>query len=492
MEIFQISSEITPLAKVGGLGDVLMGFSRELLKKGHSVLPIIPAYGAIDRAQLRPLNREEWFDSRFRDTPIRASLSYYEFDTALPVALLDTEDGFFRNEKTIYDAHDGASAYLLFCRAIVDWMIATHQAPDIVHLHDWPTAILPTVYQTVTKQEPPFRTVFTVHNFEYQGRCSWDDLSQIGLYQHNVPDPSRLADPVHDCLNLVKAGLLSADVSTTVSPTYAQEVRTQEQGNGLQEVLSSLDDRFIGILNGLDSTYWNPETDILIPKQYGLSSKPRPSSRVLEGVRFAKKFNKKHLFQSIGIPLIEGAPLIASVTRLVPQKGTSLIKDLCYRSEEMNTQCLVLGSVPDHQTEQDFLHLDSFLRARGRGAVFLANNEAFAHKAYAAADMFVVPSIIEPCGLTQLIALKYGTIPIVRKTGGLADTIIDLDSTSGIPNGFMFESADVNALVQTTHRALKAFHNLQRWEELMVQGMVQDHSWTKPGNAYCAVYAGDN
>jgi starch synthase len=496
MDILQIASEMTPIAKVGGLGDVLMGLTRELLWKGHSVLPVLPAYGVIDTSQLTPDGKEEFFSTSYNGTVCKAKVTYYHFDGKLPLALLDTEEGLFRNRETIYGDGVPEATFIFFCRAVVEWILATNRKPDIVHIHDWPTALVPSVYQALTGKKPPFGTVFTVHNFEYQGRCSWDDLARTGLFQHNFSNPALLQDPVHPCLNLVKAGLLTADFSTTVSPTYANEVRTPAGGRGLHEILTGLHDRFFGILNGVDYTFWNPEIDPYIGTRYGvalpeeieLRTKKAKDPDSFSAIQKAKRLNRDRLFFSIGVEPLENVPLIASVSRLVNQKGIWFIKDLFYKAEELNFQCLVLGSVPEPGAEKAFAELDLFLRSRGRGAVFQISDEGLAHKAYAASDLFVVPSIVEPCGLTQMIALKYGSVPIVRKTGGLADTIIDVDTHSCQANGFVFEEPQSQSFISCTQRALALFSDRTQWGGIMLRGMKQDYSWNIPCDAYISVY----
>lgn len=489
MDILQIASEMTPIAKVGGLGDVLMGLTRELLRKGHSVLPVLPDYGVIDTSQLVPDGKEDRFSISFGDTVRHAKVTYYHFDGKLPLALLDTDDGLFHNRETIYGDGAPEATFIFFCRAVVEWILATNRKPDIVHIHDWPTALVPSVYRALTGRKVPFGTVFTVHNFEYQGRCNWDDFGRAGLFYHQFPNPSLLQDPIHPCLNLVKAGLLTADVTTTVSPTYANEVRTVAGGRGLHEVLTGLHDRFVGILNGVDYTFWNPEIDPYIGTKYGVAAVEEIAGRTkFAAIQKAKRLNKERLFYSIGVEPMENIPLIASVSRLVNQKGIWFIKDLFYKAEELNFQCLVLGSVPEPDAEKAFAELNLFLRSRKRGAVFQISDEGLAHKAYAASDLFVVPSIVEPCGLTQLIALKYGSVPIVRKTGGLADTIIDVNTNSPQANGFVFEEPQSHNFICAAQRALALFSDRTQWEEVVLRGMKQDYSWNLPGDAYLAVY----
>jgi starch synthase len=481
MQILQIASEMTPIAKVGGLGDVLMGLSRELSWKGHETLAVLPFYGLINVEQLTPDGRVDWFDTEFDGVKHRACVSYFHLHNEIAIALLDTETGYFRNRRTIYGDGDSTASFLFFCRAVVDWLVTFKRRPDILHVHDWPTAALPFMYQFFTHEKPHFKSVLTIHNFEYQGRCDWRDLGRAGILRHDFSSHALFQDPVHQCVNLVKAGALSVDAVSTVSPTYAREMLTPEEGQGLDTLLIGLGKKFVGILNGIDYAFWNPEIDTHLAKRYD-------SSQEIGEIRAAKKQNRSHLFYSIGVPEIPDVPLIASVTRLVRQKGIHLIRDLFARAEEMNFQCIVLGSVPEPTAERDFAELDAMLRSKGRGAVFLMSDEAFAHRTYAASDIFVTPSLFEPCGLTQLIALKYGSIPVVRRTGGLADTIIDVQRNEAVSNGFTFDQPDSSHFTAAVTRALDLFQHPSDWEKLLLKGMKQDFSWNQPGNQYVSLY----
>jgi starch synthase len=481
MQILQVASEMTPIAKVGGLGDVIMGLTRELSWKGHSVLAVLPFYGLIDTEQLISEGRAEWFETEFDGIRQKASVSFFRSHGDIPLALLDTESGYFRKRRTIYGDGDSNASFLFFCRAITDWLLTTNRQPDILHVHDWPTALLPAIYGIAGRSKPPFKSVFTVHNFDYQGRCGWEELNRIGIYPGDFLDPSILKDPCHECMNLVKGGLLFADASTTVSPTYAREMITPEEGQGLDGVLTHLGNRFSGILNGLDYAFWNPEIDPFLAKKYGLSQE--------EGqIQAAKLENRERLFFNIGVPVIRDVPLITSVTRLVMQKGIWLIRDLFAQAEALNFQCLLLGSVAEPDAERAFVELDGFLRSKGRGAIFLMSDEAFAHRTYAASDIFIAPSVFEPCGLTQLIALKYGSIPVVRRTGGLADTIVDVEQSDSASNGFCFDAVDSSQFTSAVARACHLFKDKEAWRLLMERGMKQDFSWNHPGTQYVELY----
>lgn len=481
MRVIHVASELTPIAKVGGLGDVLMGLTRGLSSKGHDIVTLIPFYGFIDREHLAPELKIDWFDTEFDGVKRRAFVRYYRLQEDLTVGLVDTENGYFRNHFSIYGNQDGVAGFLFFCRAVADWLLTSHRPFDILHVHDWPTALLPSIYQIVSGGKVSCKSVLTVHNFEYQGRCDWRDLARVGIHSHHFADPSVLQDPGYSCLNLVKAGLLTVDRATTVSPTYAREMLSQEHSFGLHDVLSGLGEKFVGILNGIDYSYWNPKTDVFLSTRYA-------DSDGIPAVRAAKRENRARLFSDIGIPVMPNIPLIASVTRLVKQKGIYLMKELFSQAEPLDFQCLVLGSVPEAGAIDSFLSLDAQLRAQGRGAVFLMSDESLAHRTYAASDIFVVPSVFEPCGLTQLISLKYGTIPIVRRTGGLADTIIDIDQNLSASNGISFDLPDAVHFTAAVVRAMGLYRRQEAWEALMARGMMQDFSWNFPGNEYIALY----
>jgi starch synthase len=477
MRILHVTSEITPIAKVGGLGDVLMGLTRELASRGHEVLVILPFYGCIDVAKLTDEKKEDSFETICEGEKQRGKISYFRAANGVEVGLFDTETSYFRREKNIYGE---VGRFLSFSRAVAEYLRAGRRKFDIVHLHDWPAALVSLFYRVLIPQDPSFSTVFTIHNFEYQGRCSWDDVKMVGFSREDFQDPSCFQDPAYDCLNSVKAGLLTCDRATTVSPTYAKEVLTPQGGTGLDKVLASLGSRFQGVLNGIDDLFWNPAHDPYLSCPYSLESKA--------SVRTSKRQNKHQLFSKLGLKVLDDLPLLISVTRLVQQKGIYMIRDLFAQAEELQFQCVLLGSVPEQEAELAFKELDSLLRAKKRGAVFLGSQEELSHELFAASDIFVAPSLFEPCGLTQLIALKYGSIPIVRKTGGLADTIVDVDVNRQDGNGFLFETPTSESFIATARRALLRFKDPEGWSNLMKKGMSQDFSWRNPGDQYEALY----
>lgn len=481
MKVLHVASEMTPFAKVGGLGDVLMGLTRELTWRGLDVEAVLPHYGSIDMQLLTPLGREDIFETQYDGSSHKAHVRHYRLFDTISVGLLDTEAGFWKNRGGIYGGQDEVFSFVFFCRAMADWFASTNAYPDILHAHDWQTSMLLALCRAQGLVHEKMRSILTIHNLEYQGLCSWDDLRRAGITPELFLDSTLFQDPTRNCLNLLKGGILSADYVTTVSPSYAREVLTPEGGAGLHEVILKISDRFHGVLNGLDYTYWNPSLDTSLFTQYGCE-------QGMAYVRKAKRQNKERLFAQLEIPLRE-EPLIASVTRLVPQKGTSLIRDLFLRSQSLGVQCILLGTAGSEEAEKEFAQLNMKLRQSGTGAVVLKNDEAMAHRLYAAADLFVVPSHFEPCGLTQLIALKYGAVPIVRRTGGLADTIIDLDGPGrDSANGFCFDVFEQAAFEDACQRALTAMKNEDLWCDLMCRGMRQNFSWESPGANYKALY----
>lgn len=485
MQIVHVASEMTPVAKVGGLGDVLMGLTRELSWKGHETLAIIPNYGVVDRHWLTPTGKVDTFDTCFDGMTHRGIVTYYTLYNDITVGLLDTEWGYWKQQQKIYGNIDEVASFLFFSRAVADWLIQTKRRPNILHVHDWQSALVPLICRSLDrgKDLSSFKSILTVHNFEYQGCCHWGDIARIGLFPLNFSDPSILQDPWHPCLNMIKAGLLSVDFVTTVSPTYSQEVKTSEGGRGLHHVLTSLGDRFLGVLNGLDYAYWNPEIDPLLFERFSTSLGKNHISK-------AKLGNKQQLFTQLGLPVCEDRPLVASITRLVPQKGIYLIQNAFFRAESLGMQCVLLGSVADAGTEPLFRALDTELRRKGNGAVLLMSDEMMAHRLYAAADIFVVPSLFEPCGLTQLISMKYGAIPVVRRTGGLADTVADVDrGPASQANGFVFEQPDQPGFDSALLRALILYsRNKDKWGEFMIRAMKQDFSWHQPCMRYLELY----
>jgi len=481
MHIVQIASEVAPIAKVGGLSDVVLGLSRQLKTQGHTVAIVVPKYDCIDESQFSmQCISEHNISSYFADSWHSNTIWKSFLDSELAISLLDCHhpNAFF-NRGCIYGAKDDLDRFLYFSRAVLDWLQAKNSAPDIIHIHDWMLAAV----SLLIRQEPfkehfaNTRVVFTIHNIAYQGKCQAYDLEKIGLdakwCQENMQDDH------NSCLNLVKGAILFSDHVTTVSETYAEEVMTLEFGMGLEGVLAKNRHKFSGIVNGIDYAYWSPKTDRHLA--FGYSSDD--GDALFEN----KEKNAKVLRERLGLAQTNTKPLVAVVTRLVEQKGVPFIKHALFQAHAKGMQAVVLGTVPDPSFAHEFEELSSRFTTDPDVRVVLEQQEALAHMLYAAADIFLVPSIFEPCGLTQLIALRYGTPPLVRRTGGLADTVFDI-SADDLGNGFSFDEKSVEAFDCALHRALAHFQDKTKWRALVLRAMQCDYSWGSSALRYIELY----
>ncbi|MFI5333753.1 MAG: glycogen synthase [Chlamydiales bacterium] len=490
MHIFHIATELAPIAKVGGLSDVLYGLSKELVRQGHKVEILIPKYDSIDYSQLKHLKVE------MREVPciegthqIQNTVWSAELDGLRVLLLEPHHPHYYFNRGKIYGCGDDIERFTYFCKAALEYLIKAKAQPDILHLHDWPTALVAPLCKEV--YEPlglkPEGIVLTIHNLEYQSKCLPQQLIRIGLHGDTPEMREKLEDLiVKGTINLLKGGIEYADFVTTVSPAYEKEIKTPHGGSGLDTVLLKYETKLKGILNGIDEAFWDPEKDPLLVRRYkthGLHSLDQ-----LQDVHEGKKENRNHVRMHFGLKE-ENSPLVCSVTRLSQQKGPELILYALNRSVKKGGQFVLLGSDHGSKTEQDFLALHGLEQKVG---ICIDRDEALAHLIFAAADMIVIPSYYEPCGLTQMIALRYGTVPLVRRTGGLADTIFDID-TATVPeelrNGFNFDFYDTGGIDWVLDRAFTCWANdRKKWEMIMFNGMQQDFTWKNPTAAYLEIY----
>lgn len=493
MHIVHIASELAPIAKVGGLADVLLGLSRELSWKGYDIDIIIPKYDCMNSTEVRDLNIDYEDLISYYDGAWHRNTVWVGWVENLKVYFIEPHNTrHFFNRGCFYGCEDDLDRYLYFSRAALEFLLKRQLNPDIIHLHDWQTAAVSTLYQEVYKNlgltKP--KVVFTIHNIEYQGRCKPIDLEKAGLDGSALLAPKKLQDNhfSHEA-NLLKGAIVYSDYITTVSPNYAKEVKTVEGGRGLETTILEHQDKFSGILNGIDYSYWNPEIDRYLPVHF--SSRETPANKKDRNTLDKKAYIKKLLREKLTLGE-EHRPIVGCVTRLVPQKGIEQIKHCLARTLEKGGQFVLLGSSPIASINNEFHHLKHHYTDHPDVSLTLHHQEDLAHLIYAGSDMFAVPSIFEPCGLTQMIALKYGTIPIVRKTGGLADTIFDVDY-SGKPlnetNGYTYDFPDNIGLESALDRAIACwFHDPDRWRSLMMNGMQIDFSWNLPSNQYLEIY----
>jgi starch synthase len=493
MHIVHIAAELAPLAKVGGLADVILGLCRELSWKGHDVDIIIPKYDCMDSAQIRDISIVQKDLLSFYQGEWHHNTVWMGWVENLKVYFIESHHPrFFFNRGCFYGCEDDTERFLYFSRAAIEFIYKNLLHAEIIHLHDWQTAIIAPLckdmYRPLGLTRP--KTVFTIHNMEYQGRCSIQDLNRIGLDGIVYAQPDKLEDNLYpNVLNLLKGAIIYSDAVTTVSPTYAKEVLTSEGGKGLESTLIQYKNKFIGILNGIDYSYWNPEIDRFLPAHF--SSRETPANKKDRNTLDKKGFIKKVLRERLLLEE-EHRPIIGCIARLVPQKGIDLIKHMILHTAEKKGQFVLLGSSPIPAINAEFHRLKHEFTDHPHVHLTLHHQEELAHLIYAGSDMFIVPSIFEPCGLTQLIALKYGTIPIVRRTGGLADTVFDVDF-SGKPfsetNGYVFDDPTAAALDAALQRAIQCwFEDPERWRLLMINGMNMDYSWNYSADLYLDVY----
>jgi len=468
MEIVHIASEFAPLAKVGGLADAVAGLTKALAAKGHNVEVILPRYDLFPPLELQKVRK---FLVIEKGIQIEATLWTTQYEgVTLTLISADHPEGYFHRQK-IYGEMDDNDRFLFFCKVASKVIQQKTSPPDVLHLHDWMTAAIP----LFLKKNRPEKIIFTIHNMKHQGKCAPFNLERLGLDF----DEEALCDPIEpEALNLFKGAVLESNQVTVVSPTYAKEIQTKEGGFGLSTFLSAHKKKIQGVLNGIDTEYWDPETDPLLEANYSLKT-------FAEG----KKANKYLVQKRLDLTLDEKAPLIVAITRLVPQKGPDLIAYGIERCAQLGGQFVLLGSFGDKETERQFEQLKRSFAYDRHIAFHLEYDEPLSHLLYGASDMFLMPSLFEPCGLTQMIAMRYGSIPLVHATGGLKDTVFD-PSSSKKPNGFSFQIPDNKGVSSVLERAFSVYHGpKQKWEELILNGMGSDWSWDASAQKYLDLYS---
>ncbi|KAE8655593.1 putative starch synthase 4 [Hibiscus syriacus] len=382
-----------------------------------------------------------------------------------------------------YGEQDDFKRFSFFSCAALELLLQAGKKPDIIHCHDWQTAFVAPLYWDLYAPRGlnSARICFTCHNFEYQGTAPASELASCGLDAYQLNRPDRMQDnSAHDRVNPLKGAIVFSNIVTTVSPTYAQEVRTAEGGRGIHSTLNFYSKKFLGILNGIDTESWNPSTDMFLKVQY--------SANDLQG----KEENKDSMRRLLGLSSADDrTPLVGCITRLVPQKGVHLIRHAIYRTLEMGGQFVLLGSSPVPHIQREFEGIANQFQNHEHIRLILKYDESLSRYIYAASDMFITPSIFEPCGLTQMIAMRYGSVPIVRKTGGLNDSVFDVDDDT-IPNryrnGFTFTTADEQGLNSAMERAFSLYKTDESWQQLVRKVMNIDFGWESSASQYEELY----
>lgn len=468
MKVVQLGVEFAPIAKVGGLGEVIQGLSRELTRQKVQVDVILPKYDFLDVRKLSKLKVEVPEFTCLGHTNAMWSATC----EGCSLHLLESSTNYFRRGK-IYGCEDDTARFLYFSRACLEYLKLKNEPIDILHLHDWHVAVCALLAKEIFSL-PIKAILLTIHNGEHQGRSAPWDLEAIGLKKHDLLQDD---DPAHPkALNLLKGGIVYADWVNTVSPTYAKELLTAAIGGPLSKTFRKYKDKLSGFLNGIDQTTWDPSNDPNLPKPYAASS-PLPE------ILAAKEAARTALRKRFSLPLTH-RPWVGSITRLVPQKGPELIEHGLRQTLALGGSFLLLGSSPLPKIQKHFDKLKQEFVGSPQALLHFEYDEELSHLLFAALDFLLVPSHFEPCGLTQLLAMRYGTLPIVRGTGGLKDTVFD----EGAPhpqNGFVFRDLDPTALAATLQRAILLFQNEQeKCNALLIRDMRQDYSWTQLSKNY--------
>jgi starch synthase len=469
MNILFASSELSPFAKTGGLGDVLAALPAALRKRGHSVSCVLPLYRSA--AAVAKDRRPADLQITVPMGAASATASIWEDVTPAGVKLFFVQqDGYF-DRPSFYgtaagDYPDNAARFIFFSKVAVELAKHIRPVPQILHSHDWQTGLIPAL---VHAAELPFRTVYTIHNLAYQGSFWAFDFEMTNL-------PGKYFSPpgveFYGRLNCMKAAITLADQLTTVSPRYAEEIQTYDFGCGLDIVLQENNRKLTGILNGVDYGVWNPLTDPLLPHPF--------SARSLKG----KAACKKALLKEMGLPP-GNAPLFASVSRLTGQKGFDLLSAMMDEFLEQDVRYVLLGAGEPFYQEY-FSQLSR--KHPSKVAAKIGFDEGLAHRIEAGADFFLMPSRFEPCGLNQMYSLRYGTIPIVHETGGLADSVENYNPLSGEGTGFRFSPYDRIALARAVEAALDVYRNPKVLARLRRNAMRQEFSWNVAAAQYEKVY----
>ncbi len=485
MYIVQIASECAPVIKAGGLGDVVYGLSRELENQGNCVELLLPMYDCMRYDHIWGLH-DAYQDLLvpWNGGAINCSVYCGWVHGRLCFFIQPHSSDNFFNRGCYYGCSDDNMRFAFFSKAAMEFLLKSNKRPDVIHCHDWQTGLIPVLLYEIYQHHGMWaqRVCYTIHNFKHQGSCGVEVLDATGLYRTEYYfDYSRLRDNFNPfALNMMKGGMLYSNAITTVSPHHAWEAHYTAISYGLGHTLHLNQHKFKGILNGVDYNIWSPETDQYIPYHYSPET-------------FAEKAkNKKALRERLLLQDVD-KPIVAFIGRLDDQKGVHLVHHSIYYALGNGAQFVLLGSATEASINNRFWHEKHHLNNNPDCHLELGFNEELSHLIYAGADIIVVPSNYEPCGLTQMIGLKYGTVPVVRGVGGLVSTVFDWDYDQDHErkdrNGFVFYEADNHALETALERALKLWYNEPKlFKKLALQGMACDYSWNIPGQEYMDLY----
>jgi starch synthase len=485
LKILFVTPEVVPFVKTGGLADVSAALPQMLTELGHEVRIVVPKYGAVDdrKFKIHEVVRLKDLHLQIGDKDVVFSLKSCFLPgqkIRVQIYFLDNFE-YFGSRNSLYvdpmtgqDYPDNDERFILLARSVFELISKLGWIPDIIHCNDWQTGFIPAYLKTLFKGVETFstfKTVFTVHNLAYQGQFPKSVFFKTGFPEELN---SEKGIEIYNKINFMKSGLMFADIINTVSETYANEIRTDDElGAGLKSVLAKRKNDLYGIINGIDTHLWNPDKDKHLPKKFSI--------KTIED----KVENKKILAEKFGLTFSETTPIIGIISRLFDSKGFDLITEAFPEMMKMNLQMVLLGN-GDRKYH-------NFFEKAGRKypdkfASYLGFNDDLAHLIEGGADMLLMPSHYEPCGLNQMYSLVYGTVPIVRETGGLADTVVKFNEKTGEGNGFMFRLYESTAMLKEISRALKVFEDKKTWTKIQKNGMKCDFSWIASAKKYIDLY----
>ncbi|MCJ7458563.1 MAG: glycogen synthase GlgA [candidate division Zixibacteria bacterium] len=482
LRVLLVSPEVVPFAKTGGLADVAGALSKVLSRMGCEVKTILPKYKMVDEKKYGLENIDSFLPGiRIAEKEVKFKIKKCHLpDSNAEYLFLENKEFFDRDElyadkKTGQDYEDNDERFILFARGVLETIKALDWKPDLIHCNDWQSALIPAYLKTILEEEPFYKniaTLLTIHNIAYQGNFPRSTFDKLGLKKELFYPLSPFE--YWGGVNFLKIGISYADLINTVSEKYAQEIQSgPEFGYGMEGILKDRTRDTYGVLNGADYEEWSPEKDKLIPYNYG------------KGNLQIKSKNKELLLRQAGLETDRNEPLIGMISRLADQKGFDLLHEIADKLLSLGVKLIILGT-----GEQKYHIFLSGLEKKypDKAKIYLKYDNKLAHLIEAGADIFLMPSRYEPCGLNQMYSLRYGTVPIVRETGGLADTIQDYDTQNQKGTGFVFKDYNGDELLSAIKRALILFKDRTAWKNLMLQGMEKDFSWEASAKKYIQLY----
>lgn len=474
LKILFVSAEVSPYAKTGGLADVAGSLPKALAALGNDIRVVMPRYKMVNAGMNYLTDFPVKMDNSVETCIVREAemeYKYMEISKSLPVYFIDSYR--FYDREGIYCHFDDGDRFVFFCKAVMEMLPRINFQPDVIHCNDWHTGPICMLLDEFYRKQSFYAnisTVYTIHNLQYQGNFS-PDIVRLFNIGYDIFNSDKCE--FYGTFSFMKSGLVYADIINTVSEMYAREIQTPQYGEKMEGLLSKRAHDLFGIVNGISYEEFDPEKDEWIVKNYNFKTFKD------------KKENKTALQKEMGLP-VRDVPVVGLISRLSGQKGLNLILEQIDKIMRHDLQFVLLGK-GDEYYENEFRSIEN--KYHEKFAIYLGFNATLAQRIYAGSDMFLMPSRFEPCGLGQIISLRYGTIPVVRATGGLADTVIDYDRDNAKGNGFSFANFSSNDMMETIERALKLYKDEpEAWDKLVVRALQMDYSWNKPAQKYMDLY----